>query len=164
MVPSSSDLQERDRSDIFHIFGPVKAMINYKIINDKQLLVMCFEGDITPEEVISFIDKLVKLPGYDPEFSSIVDLRNCNLVYGVGDMKRTLAYMAGAEGFVAKRRTAYITSSAGHVVPPMMMNTASYDFPMEVKVHSTVDSAIAWLNIPDFTAEDYSNVLRSICD
>ena len=138
-------------------------MINYRIIKEKQLVVMCFEGDLTPEIVISFIDDLVKNPAYDPGYSSIVDLRNCNLLYDIESMKRTLEYMATASGFAAKRKTAYITSSSIHVVPPMMMTSGNYDFPMDVKVHSTVDSAISWLNLEDFTSEDYKRVLRSIC-
>lgn len=139
-------------------------MINYRVIKEKQLVVMCLEGDITPEIVMSFIDDLVKNPGYDPGYSSIVDLRNCNLLYDIESMKRTLKYMATASGFPAKRKTAYITSSSIHVVPPMMMTSGNYDFPMDVKVLSTVDSAISWLNLEDFTAEDYKRVLRSICD
>lgn len=139
-------------------------MISYRILKEKELVVMCFDGDITPEMVISFIEDLVRTPGYDPEYMSIVDLRCCNLIYDIEEMKRTLAFMASARGFAAKRKTAYITSSSGHVVPPMLMTTGVYDFPMEVKVHSTVDSAISWLNLQDFTVDDYKRVLQSICD
>lgn len=138
-------------------------MINFRIIKEKQLVVMCFEGDITPEIVISFIDELVKYPSYNTEYKTIVDLRNCNLVYDMEGMKRTLAYMASHRGFAARRKTAYITASSGHVVPPMLMNTGTYDFPMEVKVLSTVDSALSWLHLEDFTFEDYQRILQSMC-
>lgn len=139
-------------------------MINYKILAEKQLVVLCFDGDITPEIVMSFIRDLVKNPDYNPEYKSIVDLRNCNLVYSMEGMKRTLEYMATANGFVAKRKTAYITSSSGHVVPPMLMNTGAYKFPMDIKVLSTVETALSWLALDDFTAEEYQRVLQSICN
>ncbi len=139
-------------------------MINYQIIGEKQLIIMCFDGDVTPENVISFIRNLVKNPEYDPGYKTIVDLRNCNLVYDMEGMKRTLGYMATANGFAAKRKTAYITSSSGHVVPPMMMNTGVYDVPMDIKVLSTVETALSWLDLDDFSVDDYKRVLRSICN
>ncbi len=139
-------------------------MINYQVIGEKQVIVICFEGDITPENVISFIRELVENPEYDPEYKSIVDLRNCNLVYDIEGMKRTLEYMATASGFAAKRKTAYITSRSGHVVPPMLMNTGVYDVPMDIKVLSTVETALSWLDLDDFTPEEYKRVLQGICN
>jgi hypothetical protein len=139
-------------------------MINVRIIKEHQLVVMCFEGDITPGDVTAFIAGLVKKSGYDPAYSTIVDLRNCTLLYDVGALKQTIQYMATAEGFAAKRKTAYITSSSGHVVPPMMMTSGTYNIPMEVKVHSTVEAALSWLGLEDFTPEDYQQVLRSMCN
>ena len=139
-------------------------MISYKILTEKQTIIMCFDGKITPEIVISYIDELVKNPEYDPEHKSLVDLRNCDLTYDVEGMKRTLAHMLTAKGFAGKRKTAYITSNSAHVVPPMMMSSGAYNFPMEIKVLSTVASAIDWLEIEDFTEEDYKRILGTICD
>lgn len=139
-------------------------MINVRILKDHQLVVMCFEGEITPEEVTSFIAGLVNNPAYDPTYKSVIDLRHCTLLYDIVGLKRTLEYMATAKGFAAKRKTAYITSSSGHVVPPMMMTSGNYNIPMEVKVHSTVDAALDWLGLENFSTEDYQQLLRSMCD
>jgi|GEM_PF-1935300 len=139
-------------------------MINVRILKDHQLVVMCFKGEITPENVISFIGRLVKNPDYEPSYRSVIDLRSCTLMYDIEGLKRTLEYMATARGFAAKRKTAYITSSSGHVVPPMMMTTGTYNIPMDVKVHSTVDAALHWLGMEDFTTEDYRRLLSSMCD
>jgi hypothetical protein len=81
-------------------------MINFRILQDKQLIIMCFEGEITPEIVMSFIDELLKTPDYNPEYKSIIDLRRCKLVYDIEGMKRTLEYMVASRSFAVKRKTA----------------------------------------------------------
>jgi len=148
-----------------HIFAPKPiGMICLKILKEKELVIMCFQGEITPDTVITFINSLVQEPDYNPNFTTIIDLRAAEMNYDMDGLRRTLEHMMTTEGFASGRRSAYITSNANQVVPPMMMNTPAYDFPMEVKVLSTVESAIDWLEIKDFTPKDYEEVIRSICD
>ena len=139
-------------------------MICYRIIQELELVVICCTGDITPEVVMPFVDELVRIPGYNPGYNSLIDLRGSNLIYDVAGIRRALQHLANVEGYIARRKTAYITSSSVHVVPPMLMNAGSYDFPMEIKVHSTTAAAISWLGLKDFSEEDYQQLLQSICN
>ena len=139
-------------------------MISLKILKDKELTIMCFRNKITPEMVMKFINSLVQEPEYNPEYNAIIDLRSADMQYDMEGLKKTLNHMLTAEGFRSTRKSAYITSSSNQVVPPMMMNTLGYEFPMKVKVHSTVESAIAWLEIEDFTPENFQAVLSTMCD
>lgn len=139
-------------------------MINIKILKEKELTIMCFRDKITPEMVMKFINSLVQEPEYDPGFNAIIDLRSADMQYDMEGLKKTLNHMLSAEGFRSTRKSAYITTNSNQVVPPMMMNTSGYEFPMKVKVHSTVESAIAWLGIKNFTSEDYEAILSTMCN
>jgi hypothetical protein len=118
------------------------VMINFKSLHDEKFTLMYFKGVVTPEDVISFIDSLVRDSEYHPEYNSLVDLRDAELVYDLEGMKRTLKHMQSTPGFTSNRKTAYITSASTQVVPPTLMNSGLFSTPMKVKVFSSVTSAM----------------------
>ncbi|MEX0985887.1 MAG: hypothetical protein WD052_00325 [Bacteroidales bacterium] len=137
-------------------------MIYFKILEEKRLVVMVFKGVITPADVMDFIDSLLQLDAFDPEYSDIIDLRSADMSYDYDGLRSTLHFMATTKGFAAKRKSAYITSNSKQVVPPMLMKSGAFDLPMEVEVMSTVESCLEWLDITGFTPADYEEILKEL--
>lgn len=138
-------------------------MIRYKILDIKRLVIICMRDVVTPDDVIDFIYGLIKDSTYDPAYSTLVDLREAELLYDMQGLKRTLEVMQKTQGFTAERRVVYITSMSSQVVPPMLLNSGRFKAPMKVKVFSTLDTGLKWLGIEGVTVEDYNHLYTEIC-
>jgi len=125
---------------------------------------MCFKGQVKPDDVIGFIDRIVSDPEYNKEYDSIIDLRNTELHYDMHGLRKVLIYMATSEGFIGNRKSVYITSEANHVVPPIMMSSDQYKLPMQVKVCSSIDNAIEYLKVKNFDEDDYNDCISGMCN
>lgn len=122
---------------------------------------MYFQGAIMPEDIITFIQALLKDEDYNPSYKSLIDLRDALLHYQPDDVKRIIEYMRTTEGFYGNRKTAYVTSSSNQVVPPMMMGHATPNFPMDVKVFSSFEYALAWLEVEDLSEGFFDDIRNS---
>ena len=138
-------------------------MIRYNILGNKRVTLICFTGIVYPEDVIGFINTIAKDPAYDTSFNSIFDLRNADLSYDVEGLRKTLNHVFTAEGFQGNRKTVFITSNANQLVPPMMLSSQSDKLAMQIEVASTVEAALRFVEIKDFTQEDYLHELNKLC-
>lgn len=135
-------------------------MIHKKILPEYKLTIMCFVGIVTPEDALRFLEGLNKEPEYDKSYNSIIDFRDALLTYDAEGLRKTLQFIL--EKNAGNRRTAYITSEPRHVIPPSMMKSNEFQMPMDVKIFSTVESALDWLVMDDLSAEDYEQIILEL--
>ncbi len=138
-------------------------MINFKIISEKELIIMCFLGDITPDDIIGFIDSLILEEGYNIKFRVLIDVSRVNFSYDVQGLRRVMHYMMTKDGFAGERKSAFIALNANQVVPPMIMKAGTYDFPMKIRVVATIEAALNWLEIEGFSVGECKKLLDEIC-
>jgi hypothetical protein len=138
----------------------MKKVYNYKIINDKKLIIIYLHDDINADVVINFINVLVADPNYRPDYYTLVDLRDTRFKYKIEDIKRTLVYMETLKGFPSRRKTVYITSNSKQVVPPMLLKKGQ--LPMEVQVTSTLGSAVKYLSYNENMLGEIENTLQEL--
>lgn len=135
----------------------------FKILAEKQLIIMCLTGKIDADDVISFLNSLISDKYYDPKFNSLIDLRNSEMSYKIEDIRSVFNHMSNIPGFAAKRKTVYVTSNSSQVVPPLALTTKNMNLPMEIKVTSELQSAFKYLDLNQETSDLIESFLPESC-
>ncbi len=134
-------------------------MIYYKIIPSKKLVVEYFKGDIYWDDMFSFIDEISKDKNYNVSFNSLIDLREATLQLTTDDVKKYIRYLEEHTEVLGKRKLAMITNSPNQVVYVTLYQLLSDKLPLKIKIFSTYQKALYWLDMPEFTENEFNSLI-----
>jgi hypothetical protein len=133
--------------------------IKYKIISELQLAVEYYEGQISLNDVIAFELSEMKNSEYSPMLNFIADFRNAELTASESDVKEFVDFLKKTEGIIDNRKVALVTDTPNQVVLKTLYALYTSDTPVKIKVFSTLDAAMKWLEVKE---KDHSLIFQTL--
>ena len=137
-------------------------MIYYKIIPDKRLIIEYFDGTLTLDEMLRFVDSIRNDEHYDTTFNSLIDLSEVEMAVSTKEVQRYVTFLQKNSSLLENRKLAIITTTPNHVVTGTLYQLLGKDLPLNIRLYSTFGAAVRWLGLFDFAFKDYTNIVKKI--
>lgn len=119
----------------------------YIILEDINLVIESYKGNILIEDFIENKQKIFNDPNYSPSMSILMDVRKIINTYSKADFEKYLQFAFKNLDSIGKyRKVAFLTLYPNQVVGATLFDIFE-DKPMLIKVFSTVESSLNWLNL-----------------
>jgi len=135
---------------------------NYHILPDLRLIVECWIGDFSFEEIIQLKMTEIANPEWRDDYDVLADDRQSNKnIETVSD--RTQNSDTNKQMFQKRRKSAILTSKPKQVVTTILLKDSNPPgSPISVDVFSTIEAALQWLNINPKEKERINDVLDKL--
>jgi hypothetical protein len=141
----------------------INNIYNYYILKEKNLVIEVLRGYFVLSDFIDLKRTESKDPDFDPNFDSILDIRNIENAFTqeiIRDLENFLKIIKTVQNVSKKRKAAVIASK-----PSQVAGTTWYklidDRSIEYKVFSTLKAAREWLGIEEI---DFKSIDLSLTD
>jgi hypothetical protein len=119
---------------------------NYRILPEKELMVMYLSGRINVEEFIAICNLLIKDPEFNTEFNILIDFKDTTLDFNREGVERMVTWIEQNARW--PRRSAYLTQTPNQVATTMMYdNLLKGILPVKIRICSTVKKAMDWVGL-----------------
>jgi len=129
----------------------LKAIYNYKIIEDKQLIIEAFDGDITLDFFRESMLKEFNDPKYVHLKFGVCDLRRANLLLSDSEVKQLFEFACQHDKNL-KIKWATLTESPYETAMSMIFGQKAQDL-YGYKIFSTIDAASQYLGIKFYESD-----------
>ncbi len=123
------------------------AMFKYKIIKGQNILIRCFGGIFSIDDVIQY----VKLTSNDDDYSTTMnvlnDLRNAEIRYDDTQLKLLVEFIKNNHSLYGKRKTAFLVQNPEQTVFSMLLDYEKKEDLINMKIFTTLDASLDWLEI-----------------
>lgn len=127
---------------------PVSARIDEK----ERLILYEVTGEITLEDVLGAVDKVVSLPGFDAMMNSFWNLKHAHIAITMTELPAMLAGLAGrAVTRGSGYKVAILVDSNEDFGLSSLFEMNAYQLPFEVQVFRNSSEARAWVTSPPQT-------------
>ena len=134
----------------------------YKIIVDKQLIIIYFSGNIDVDDLINLQKNLHSNPAFDASFDVIADFRDCLTIVSQDDIARYVQFMKDNISYYQKRKGAYLTCKPNQVVATTLFSIKLSELPIEIKIFSSIGSIVHWLYARQIDFQFIENTLSQL--
>ncbi len=135
--------------------------IQYKIIPDLKLTIEYFKGQVYLDDIIDFKNIEIKDKKYNPNYNSVGDFRDAELLLDENQIKEFINYVKRYNKNMGVRKSALLTNTPSQVVITTLYQLNSEGLPMSFKIFSTLESAMEWMGI---SPNDYHKIEKTIQD
>ena len=152
------------RNSFYIVVGDrtMKKFAAYRFVPEHRLTLEYFEGAIHLEDLMGFLQNMKNHDEYDPTYDVIIDIWNLDTTIDEGAVRDYSQKVSGDTGFLAKRRCALLTRSPRQVVAATFVELYGAKLPMEFQVFHTFQAAVAWLDRPGFTLDNYNDHVKAM--
>jgi hypothetical protein len=127
----------------------IEKLVNYIIIPEIKLIVECYKGCLTDEEVLNHKNTMYGDNKYDPAFNVITDMRELEMqVQDDDDIKNLCKFIDFLKNTPVGRRGALLTSKPNQAVLAQLFKELARNTPIEYEVFSTIDAALIYVGLP----------------
>jgi len=126
----------------------MKPKLDYRIIQKKSLILEYYRGKYNVDELIDFKIKVGNDPDYNPNFDIIHDFRELVFDLEVEEVAKYVQVLIENKKYVGKRKSTMITQTPNQVTASIGFELLKNDLPVAVKVSSTLDAALVFIQIP----------------
>ena len=123
----------------------------YRILPEHRLVLVTFQGDLTPEEIAAGRDELGRDPGFDPRFFQLVDARRLRDIPAESVEVLKLGQKTVFAGGV---RRAIVVSTDLVFGIGRMFELSAIKLGHEIKVFRSMEEACTWLGVPDSVLDE----------
>ena len=117
----------------------------YEIIVTKKIIIETFVGSFTIDSYKELKNREFKDTKFNPAYSVIADLREIESLYNNKEAKLIADFLFDNKDKITNRKSALVTSTKQQVVGSMLFETYSNKLPINVKVFSTLEAALKWI-------------------
>lgn len=122
-----------------------------KFFDELGLVVFQFWGDLSYDEIQSFFDEAVKLPGFRPNLKAIADCRKATTRMTGKEIQKLASYAQKTDPLWGDSKWAILASSDLVYGLSRMYSALTTDYDVQTHVFRTVDEAKDWLGIDPVT-------------
>lgn len=140
-----------------------KNLYKYYILKDKNLLIEILRGSFDLDEFVNLKKSESEDPDFDPNFNSILDIRNIENAFSekiIKDLEKFSGIIKTIQPIPNRRRAAVITSTPAQVTGITWYKLID-DRGIDYEVFSTLERALEWLGISKI---DLENIDLNIAD
>lgn len=141
-----------------------KDFYNYYILKDKNLIIEILRGSFDLSDFVNLKKKESEDPDFDPNFNSILDIRNIENEFSQEirkDLENYLELIKNIQPVTKRKKTAVITHTPSQVTGItwyMLINDRGIDY----KVFSTLKAATEWLGVSEIDLKSIDSSLTDI--
>lgn len=136
--------------------------LQYLFLEDKKIAIFYGKGKISINEIIEFKKTVFSDKNYNPNFNRIYDFRELEFLFELKELTRYIEFISNNRFFLGKRKSAVITNSPNQVVIGMGFDILKNKLPIEVKVCSTIETAISFIGISKINWEFVKALIRKL--
>jgi hypothetical protein len=134
---------------------------NYRILPEYRLVVSHYAGDISESEIISLKETIKQDKDFHMEYNTLDDFSDVAFHITQESYGRVFKWLR--DHYSWKRNSAVLTSTPDQVVNIILFNfTQKFELPMKIKVFSTLQAALHWVNISPGDAPAIKSVLEEL--
>lgn len=136
--------------------------VKFIILPEHKLIIEYFNGNITIQDIIDSKNKKNKLENFNPSFDHIIDLRNAEFDFSHEEIKKIAEFQNANREYIAKRKSAFITSKPEHVSMAMLFSISIKHLPIEFEIFTTVGAALNRLDIWELSVQEYESKVEDL--
>jgi hypothetical protein len=133
-----------------------KIFYKYYILKDKNLIIEILRGRFDLSEFINLKKSESEDPDFDPNFNSLLDIRNIKNAFSKeirDDLEKYLGLIKTIQHVTKRKKTAVITGTPSQVTG-ITWYTLIDDRGIDYKVFSTLKAATEWLGVSEINLKD----------
>jgi hypothetical protein len=133
-----------------------KNFYKYYILKDKNLIIEILRGSFDLSEFINLKKSESEDPDFDPNFNSLLDIRNIKNAFSKeirDDLEKYLGLIKTIQHVTKRKKTAVITGTPSQVTG-ITWYTLIDDRGIDYKVFSTLKAATEWLGVSEINLKD----------
>ncbi len=135
----------------------------YCILEDKSLILECYKGEFTVDELIAIKKRIKQDSDYDPNFNVIQDISEAIFQFPFNELNR-LIELSSEEQNIIHRRSCMLTTTPNQVVMSLGYDMLKKDLPVYIHVCSTLEEALHVVGVKKMERpliQQYLNTLKS---
>ena len=122
---------------------------HYKIDPKNQVIIETFSEDFTLQGYIAHKNKLHNDPEFSPNYHIIADLRKTSINKMHTDaIENMISFLANNKDKISNRKSAIVTSTPKQVVNSFIFSKYARELSIKIKIFSTFEAALDWINEP----------------
>ncbi|NOQ28341.1 MAG: hypothetical protein GQ564_23510 [Bacteroidales bacterium] len=122
---------------------------NFKIIPDKKLIIEYFSGKIELKDILELKRRESIEKEYNSNFNIIDDSRDAEFLLNQNEISTYVNHIINNKLINGKRNAAYLTKTPNQVVIATLFDMLKKELPINVKIFSTVEVAMNWLELSE---------------
>ena len=139
----------------------MRKRCEYTILPELNLIVEYFSGPIDAECVISAKKRIIDDPLFDQSYNVLDDFRDAIMDYSVEGIKDIIIWIAENHNY--PRKSAHLTTSPDQVVATTLFDKLkSTKLVINLKIFSTIESAINWVDINENMLDTIENAIATL--
>lgn len=134
-----------------------KNSYKYYILKKKNLVIESLRGSFDLSEFVNLKKSESEDPDFDPNFNSILDIRNVENVFTkeiISDLEKYLGIIKTLQPFTKRRKAAVITCTPSQVAGIEWYKIFIDDREIDYKIFSTFEGAKEWLEVGEIDLND----------
>jgi hypothetical protein len=142
----------------------IEKLVNFIIIPEIKIIVECYKGCLSDEEVLNHKAAMYNDNQYDPAFNVITDIRELEMqVQADDDIKKLSEFIDFLKNTPVGRRGALLTSKPNQAVLAQLFKELARNTVIEYEVFSTLDAAMIYVGIPLSNFNIVNDALENLC-
>ena len=125
---------------------PVAMKHEYRIEPERRRMESRYRGDFDLKSFLRGLEKISRDPAFDPDYDTLVDLKECNLQIDVSDVE-TIAEIFDGIYASGKGRTAVLLDDPRSTALAMLFQKRA--FSREIRLFNKRENALNWLEGKD---------------
>jgi len=119
----------------------------YIIVPDKKLIIEYYCGKYQVNELIVFKEAICADKNYNPNFNVINDFRDAEFLFEIDEISKYIQFILKTKKSYGHRKSTMLTKTPNQVVTSLGFEMLKKDIPILVKVVSTVEAAIDFIEL-----------------
>jgi hypothetical protein len=142
----------------------IEKLVDYIIIPDIKIIVECYKGYLSEEEVLNHKNAMYKDKQYDPAFNVITDMRELEMqVQADDDIKKLGEFINFLKNTPIERKGALLTSKPNQAVMAQLFKELARNTVIEYEVFSTLDAAMIYVGLPLSNFDMVNDAVENLC-
>jgi len=138
----------------------IEKKIKIKVLHSHRLIVEYFQGTINLDDVINAKCFKNHHPDFNADYNHLIDFRLANFDANVNDINEVVRFQKENTQFIKKRKSAFLTDLPEHASFTTLFSMAMSDLPIEFEIFTTLEAALNWLDVWNFTPFEYQKQIE----
>lgn len=139
----------------------MESKYDYKILPDLSLIVSCYAGKISENEIMSLKESIKSDKDFHMEYNILDDFSDADFNISKESFHRILQWLK--DNFAWDRKSAVLTSTPDQVVNIMRFDSLNNNqLPNRIKIFSTLPGALIWIGLSKVDLPEIEAVLKEL--
>ena len=125
----------------------MKNKTAYAIFPDKSLIVECYCGEFSIEELIEAKNNIACDENYSADFNLLHDIRDSKFLFRFNEIDKYVDFLFTDRKYMGERKSFVLTTSPYQVIIGLGFDMKKRNLPINVKVASTIESVVPFFEL-----------------